>query len=99
GARSAGPAAGQHGIDPGDEVERVEGLGDVVLDAELHAPLDVAALGPGGHEDDGDGGRLGILAQSPGHLVAGHAGHHHVEYENIREDGPGLFEALDSVGG
>ena len=78
----AGPLeAAQHGLDAGDELARGEGLGDVVVGAELEAVDAVVLGGARGEEDDGDDAEGGVLAEAPAEVEAVAAGHHDVEQE------------------
>ena len=62
---------------------------DVVDRADVEALLLLHLLGLGGKEDDGNVARGGNVLQSPADLIAVHAGHHHVEQDEI-----GLFGAV-----
>src|SRR6185437_11018919 len=72
----------------------------VVDRADIEALLLVDLLGLGGEEDDGNVARGGNVLESPADFIAVHAGHHHVEQDEIRllcrgSDGQRLF----AVGG
>ena len=88
----------EHGTHPGHELDRIEGLGHVLVGPLGQTSDQGVGLGEGGHHDDGD--EVGGLAvfEAPADLVPVHAGHHDVEKDEIRllvlED----FEGLCSVG-
>jgi len=73
---------------------------DIVDGADVEAFLLVQFVGLGGEEDDGNVARGGIVLQSPADLIAVHAGHHHVEQDEIGLlGGSGDCQGLFAVGG
>ena len=73
---------------------------DVVDGADIEALLLVDLLGLGGEEDDGNVARDGNVLKSPADFIAVHAGHHHVEQNEIRLLGRGGdCQRLLAVGG
>ena len=89
--------AAEHGLDPGQQLARAEGLGDVVVGADLEADDAVGLLDQGGEQDDR---QVGGLADHPAERQPVLARHHDVEDDEI--DGAGLQDAahlLAAVGG
>ena len=73
------PAA-QDVLQPQQQLARLEGLGDIVVDAGLQALDAVLGLGPGGqHADRNVGDRLEVA----GKLEAALARHHDVEDDDV----------------
>ena len=64
-----------------------EGLGDVVQSPEFQAEVARVGRGPGGHDDDGDGGGRRIAAQNFADAEAVEVGEHHVQYHEVRGGG------------
>ena len=75
---------GELGPHPGQHDRSRERLVDVVDGADVEAFLLVDLLGLGGEEDDGNVARGGNVLESPADFIAVHAGHHHVEQDEIR---------------
>ncbi len=75
--------AAQHGADAGHHLARVEGLGDVVVGAQLQADDAVGVIDPRGEHDDRDGGGGGVGAQGAGDVEAVAVGQHQVEHEQV----------------
>ena len=67
----------------GHDFARAEGLGDVVVGAELQPDDAVRLLGLGGEHDHRHGGGRRIGAHRPAHVEAVHARQHHVEDHQI----------------
>ena len=89
--------APQDGADAGRELVRVEGLGDVVVGAEVEALGLIGGRALGGQQDDGDRSALAELAHD---LDAVEIGHDDVEEDDVRADLLGLLERLlTTVGG
>ena len=90
--RSVGPA--QDCLDPGDERARVEGLGDVVVRAELQADdrVDVV-VARGQHQDGGVAPPPDLAAD----LEAVELGKHHVEDHEVRIVPGVAVERVDAV--
>ena len=74
-------AAAQHGVDAGQQLARVEGLGQVVVGADLEADDAVDVLALGGEHDD----RRAVVggAQAPADRQAVLAGQHQVEHDQV----------------
>ena len=81
-------ADGQVGVDPGDDLFRLERLGDVVHRAQLQALDLVLGVGEGGEVDDGDVAQGGVGLQAAADLKAVHVRHHDVQED---QGGPGLL--------
>src|ERR1035437_1261279 len=81
------------------QLERVEGLGDVLDATDIQPTSTVAHLGPSGQEDDRY--LLGGLArgESLRHVPAVETGHHHVEQNHVGQLGPGQLDPLLTVEG
>src|SRR5581483_176896 len=89
--------APQDGADAGDELLRVERLGEVVVGAEVEAGDLVLVLAFGGEHDDG---RLSVaLAEPARDLHAVDLRHHQVEHDQVGVDGADLLERLAAVVG
>ena len=73
--------AAEDGLDPGQQLAGREGLGDVVVGAELEAEDAVVFSSTGGDEDDGDGAEGGVIAQAAADVEAVSPGNHDVEQE------------------
>jgi hypothetical protein len=69
----------QNGFDARQELAGGEGLGDVIVGAELKAEDAVVFAGASGDEDDGDGAERGVIAQATANVEAVAAGNHDVE--------------------
>ena len=70
----------QVGADPGDDLQGVEGFGDVVVRAHVQPQDFVRVLTLGGEEDDG---HVAQLPQLRGGGDAVHAGHHDVHEHQV----------------
>ena len=80
GGRSRPLEAAQHGLDPRQHLARGEGLGDVVVGAELKAQDAVIFSGARGEKNNGDGAQCGVMVPQPAADVeAVAAGNHDVE--------------------
>ena len=75
--------AAQDGLHARHHLARVEGLGQVVVRAQLEAHDAVDVLAPGGEHEDG---RLAAPPDLPGDLHAVPAGQHEVEHDEVRVD-------------
>ena len=88
--------AAQDGLDAGDELFGVEGLGEVVVSAEFEAgDFDGVLFAHGQHED----GDVGAFTDAFGDFEAVELGHHEVEEDEIGLGAEGLFERLGTVAG
>jgi hypothetical protein len=86
--RSGGNRAAEHRAHPGDQLARLEGLGHVVVRADLQAGHPVHELIPRGEEDHRRSRTAG--AKLPEDVEAGAAREHHVKHDEVgvvREDG------------
>ena len=72
--------APQKRLDAREQFGVGEGLGQVIVAAGGEAEREVGVHAPGGEEEDG---HVGSLADAGAGLVAGKAGHHHVEDDEI----------------
>ena len=85
-------------LDPGGQLLRREGLGDVVLRAELEGAQAVVHLLSLGQEDDGDMRRLRERAQAAAGLEAVAVGQVDVQHEQVRGAlGEGAFEPAETL--
>ena len=90
-----GPVAAERHLDARHQFADGEGLGEVVVGAEVE-PGDLVSLGvPRGDDDDGD---LRLAPDDAEHVEAGEAGEHQVEDHQIRTGAAELFEPRDPVG-
>ncbi len=86
-----GAGAPQQRPHPRRELAGAERLGDVVVGAELQPPHEILLGVPGGQHDDR---HVGLGAQPPAHVLAGHAGKAEVEDDEIRPAARGGGERL-----
>ena len=77
----------------------VDGLGDVVVHAGSQGLFPVPGHGVGGHGDDGQGLKPGVLAEAPGGLVAVHDRHLHVHEHRVESARDHGIHRLLAVGG
>jgi hypothetical protein len=84
--------------DARDQLARREGLGDVVVGAQLEAEHLVALLDTARHHDHGDRRRVGVLLEPAADLPAVELGHHDVEQDDVRPGLPGAPEGVGAVG-
>ena len=96
-ASRAQRVAGEDRGDPRGELARAERLDDVVVGAGLEALLDVGLLGAGGQHDDRQAVHVGVLPQRAGGVEAAHAGHHHVEDDQVGLLGGARLDGCSSV--
>ena len=91
------PYQRQVGAHAGLDDGRADRLGDVVHRADLEAPRLVGHIGQRGDEDhrDGAGGLLGL--ESLADFEAGHAGHHHIQQDQVRTLAVGQFQRLLAI--
>src|SRR5271157_269875 len=90
--------AAQHGLDAGHELARAEGLGDVVVGAELESENAVGFTALGGQKNDGHGGEAGSLANRTADFEAVFARNHDVENEQRGTLAFGVGQNIDSGG-
>jgi len=76
--------APQHGLDPGHQLARGEGLGDVVVGTEFEAVDAIVLGGARGEKDDRHHAHAGILAQPPAEIQPVAARHHDVQEKESR---------------
>ena len=86
----AGARASHDGADAGQELARVEGLGDVVIGAELEAHDAIGVVAARGEHHDGD---VVLATDASADLEAVGAGEHHVEEHHIE---PARQEPLET---
>ncbi len=87
----AGGGAAQHGAHAHQQLAQPEGLGDVVVRAQIEAANDIRFLLFGGDHDHRD---ARFAAQVADELVAVHVGHHDVQQDQV---GVGLVEDLQRL--
>ena len=92
-------AARQEQVHARDELAHEDGLGEVVLDAELEAPDLVLDRLLAGQEDDGDGRPLGPLLQLAHEGVAVELGQARVAEDQVGRERLDLGERVEAVGG
>ena len=92
--------AAQHGLDPGREHARAEGLGHVVVGAELETGDDVGFAALGGQHDDRDLLGLGVGLELAADLETVDARQHEVEQHEVGQletgRAQGVFTRLDA---
>ena len=81
------------------QVDGVDGLGQVEVDARVVPRQLVLDGGLGGEHEDGRGGGFGVAAQVAAYLVAIHAGHHHVEDDQVGMFHLDAFQGFHAGGG
>src|SRR5207247_8909650 len=93
------PRAGtpQHRANPRQELAQAEGLGHVVIGAQLQSLDAIGFLAAGGQHDDGNVEPLG--AQLAADVPAAHARHHDVEKEQVRRLRQREGEAAPAIAG
>lgn len=97
GGRASEPLAAQHGANAGRQLARVEGLGDVVIGAELETQDAVDVVAAGGEHDHG---QVAVGAQPPQHVEAAGLGQHDIQQQELRPAGQHLVEGpFDRAGG
>ena len=77
--------AAQQGMQAGQQLPRTEGLGQIVVGADLQAHHPVDLLAPGGQHEDG---HLGLAAQFPRQAQAILPGEHQIEHDGVRHPAP-----------
>ena len=82
GVRTQQALAAHHGLDAGQQLARVEGLGQVVVGAHLQAHDAVHGVSARGEHQDGDGLALRAQAAADGQAIL--ARHHHVEHQHVK---------------
>lgn len=88
-------AASQDGVEPGDEFVGVEGLGEVIVSAEIQAFDAFVEGGAGGQEEDGNG--IPEFAELAEDAEAVAARQHDVEHEGIVGMGRGEREGVGAI--
>ena len=83
----AGPLGLELGAHPRQHHRGLDGFGDVVEGPQLEPALLVAGIGQRGDEHHRDVAGDGVVSELCQHRIAVHAGHHHVEQDQV---GPGL---------
>jgi len=68
---------------PGQHLARVEGLGNVIVGAQLQPQDLVGVLHPRREHDDRGGGQARVAADAAGHLPAVQVGQHQVEEKQV----------------
>ena len=88
--------ATQQGFHPNNKFWYGEGLLEIVVGSQVEAGDNVIDRCLGGQEEDG---RLLIaLADGFHHFEAGHLGHHHVHYEDVRAEVEVPVQAFSAIG-
>ena len=88
--------ATQQGFHPNNKFWYGEGLLEIVAPSQVEAGDNVIDRCLGGQEEDG---RLLIaLADGFHHFEAGHLGHHHVHYEDVRAEVEVAVQAFGAIG-
>ncbi len=85
--------APQNRADAQQQFARLEGLGEIVVDADLEAAHAIGGLGARGEHDDR---HFGAQAQAGGEGEAVFAGHHHVEHDDVERQ---AFEEAPRLAG
>ena len=86
-------------VDTGQHHREVDRLGHIVVGAKLQCFDDIRAFRLGGDHDDGQLGLRPALTQTAQHLEAAHAGHPHIEQNEIVLTGRRALERRRAVGG
>ena len=92
GVHSRAADVGSH---PGDQLPHGEGLGNVIIGADLKTGHLVGLLLPCGEDDDGH--VVALLPEGAAHVEADHLRQHHVQQDQVGVFLPGLFQAVGSV--
>ncbi len=92
--RGGGPAAAQYRLHAQDQLARAEGLGDVIVGADLQAQDAVVLVATGGKHDDR---HRPLPPHPPAHLQAVHAGEHQVEHDQVGPVRGGAGEGCGAV--
>ena len=87
----------QHRVDARHQLAHGEGLGDVVIGAQLQSPHAVGLLRACGEHDHGNVDAT--AAQLMAHVPAAHTGHHDVEQDQIRRLAARQVQARLCIGG
>ena len=85
------PLAAQQGVDAGQQLPRVKGLGEVVVRAGVEALHPVQHVRTSGQHQDGGAAAAG--ADLPGHLEAVESGHHDVQDQQVIDAQLGVLRA------
>ncbi len=93
-SRSLRVRASQDRLHAGEEHPGAEGLGHVIVGAELQARHDVGLLALGREHDDGDALRRLVGLEHPADLEPVEAGQHQVEDDEIGPVGAGGLDGL-----
>ena len=93
--RRCGARPAKHGPHSGHELARVEGLGEIVVGAELEPDHFVHVFALGRQHDDGQARQIGSGADPSADLEAVHAREHEVEEDEL---GPALGERGETPG-
>lgn len=88
----------ESGGDGGDEFVVIDGFGEVIVGAEVHAGAEVGAVGFGGEEDEGDGLPGGFETDAAEEFVSVHFGHHDIAEDELRGLLAEGFEGVPAVG-
>ncbi len=86
--------AAQHGPQPGHHHSGAEGLGDVVVGAQLQTSDDVGLFALGGEHDDGYVAGLGVALEQLADLQPVYARQHEVQEDQIRGLAAGGLEPV-----
>src|SRR5690606_10007366 len=96
---AGGLGAAQDRLDPGHEFGDVEGLGDVIVRAQLEAAYPVLGQAAGGEEDDRGVAGGGVTSNPVESGEAVHPRHHDVEEDQVGGPGDRLLQRLLAVEG
>jgi hypothetical protein len=93
------PLQGQLGADAGQGDGEVEGLGEVVVGAQLKGLDHVGAVAAGGDHDDGQVDQRIDTAEAPEDIQAGHARHHDVQQHQVEAVPAEKLDGLPAAAG
>lgn len=87
----------EHILDPFLEFHLIDGFGEEVVGTGRDGAFDVAKFAQGGHHEDDDLGRLGILFELSTDLEAAEFRHHDVEQDQVRIEAGNFVERILAI--
>ena len=86
-------------LDGGEQLRGGEGLGQIIVGAEVHPASHAVGIVHAGHENERDGSGDRLLAQSFEQSIAVHPLHVDVANDQVRQEPPGQVSALRAIAG